>query len=139
MRLARVVIPLAGANLSRGVWRGPTLPVALAPLLQGSRRRARRGRRRLRMPDPELRTGPRVDAVHRSLDLLALYAASMQGRSIGQRFVSYQVAQASRLSKMRLAHSGERADAQSAAAYSSASSPPSANSLKLSRSSVSSG
>ena len=65
-----------------------------------------------------------------------------QERSVswfGQPLVSYQVAQASRLSTMRLAHSGERADAQPASAYSSASSPPSANSLKLSRSSVSSG
>jgi hypothetical protein len=57
----------------------------------------------------------------------------------GQPLVSYQVAQASRLSTMRLAHSGERADAQPASAYWSANSPPSANRLKLSRSSVSSG
>ena len=57
----------------------------------------------------------------------------------GQPLVSYQVAQASRLSTMRLAHSGERADPQPAPAYSSASSPPSANSLKLSRSAMFSG
>lgn len=39
-----------------------------------------------------------------------------QGQTVGQRFVSYQVAQASRLSRMRFAHSGELADAQPASA-----------------------
>lgn len=53
-------------------------------------------------------------------------------------FAWCQAAHSSRLSRMRMAQSGVRS-LQLAAAYASASSPPCANCLKLSRSSVSTG
>lgn len=68
---------------------------------------------------------------------LALLPSHLTGHF--QPLDSYQTAQASRLSRIRVAHSAVRAVPQAALAYASASSPSSANVRKLSRSSMSSG